>query len=782
MLKIIKKMICLTLVGGLMLTSVDVSSLAKAEEKEITQFMDCFIPTPIMSPDGELSKTCWGAKDVGPRDQYNGLEDMNLQIRNEDDPEHDYVYWDGGIIKNDENGKYYMFASRWDGTTGSHYNWINSEAVYAVSDNLYGPYIDKGLLWPDNRNGIGHNIFPFKLKDNDESGYKYGIIACESRPADIFVSKSLDGPWVYATNIEEWVDAEVIENGYKVDGYYDHIGGAKKRFNVKNTVIIVRPDGKYEAFTRDGDIALADNICGPWTIASKWTLDPDDLNLWDTIPGMRAEKMEDPIIWYADGLYHCVVNQWDTTYAVYLTSTDGITDWTIHPGMAYMPQEPFLKYENGTVCKWNKIERPNVYIENDEVVAMTFAVTDVAKWDENANDNHGSKIIVAAFDGKALNEYNKKENVIFKRNNEGLNAVADTNSQSWLENDGNESKDEYYKNYGKRNFMYVQKCLSGKLGEFAEYSNENGQRNAQDSKIAFIKFDLSDYKQEDIEYAELSLVYLGRTAGGDETDQLRVALAGSDWQEGTSNGEKEEGALCWYNQPEINYDADDVDNTTVLSEEFSTLLTPFEINIDITPIIENHDPNESEITLAINETKGQTLSFASKEMNGDCGPKLIIDGGYIAPTPEPTATPQNTNNPVVNETPAPVMSSQPPVSSDASGSNGNNIIKTKTFSVKGIKYKVIGSKGDLVTVTGMTGKKKIVNIPASVKYNNMTYKVARINKNAFKNAKNLTRVTIGKNVKKIGNKAFFGCKNLKKVVIKNKKVKIGKKAFAKTSL
>ena len=58
--------------------------------------------------------------------------------------------------------------------------------------------------------------------------------------------------------------------------------------------------------------------------------------------------------------------------------------------------------------------------------------------------------------------------------------------------------------------------------------------------------------------------------------------------------------------------------------------------------------------------------------------------------------------------------------------------------------------------------------------------VTAIDKNAFKGNKNITKVTIGKNVKSIGKNAFAGDKKLSRVIIKSKKLKkIGKNAFSR---
>lgn len=42
--------------------------------KETKAFIDYFMPTPIQ---GELTSKAWGAPQVGPRDQSNGLEDTS---------------------------------------------------------------------------------------------------------------------------------------------------------------------------------------------------------------------------------------------------------------------------------------------------------------------------------------------------------------------------------------------------------------------------------------------------------------------------------------------------------------------------------------------------------------------------------------------------------------------------------------------------------------------------------------------------------------------------------
>jgi len=67
-----------------------------------------------------------------------------------------------------------------------------------------------------------------------------------------------------------------------------------------------------------------------------------------------------------------------------------------------------FRYTDGTVNNWEFIERPTAYVENGHVTHFLFSVIDVGKGKDKSNDNHGSKIIVVPFDGKAFDEHMQK--------------------------------------------------------------------------------------------------------------------------------------------------------------------------------------------------------------------------------------------------------------------------------------------------------------------------------------------------------------------------------------
>jgi hypothetical protein len=319
--------------------------------------IDYFLPMPVR---GELTTNAWGAPNVLPRDPQNGLEDVTMK---------QWCYWDGKIIKGPD-GKFHMFASRWDQARG-HRGWGSSLAVHAVSDNVVGPYVDKGLCWPNDKGGKGHNVTALTLADG-----RYAVVVSETRPGDVFVSKSLDGPWEHLGSIT------VATNEFS---------GLGKMSNVS---VLLRPDGNFMIVARSGAIWMSKTgILGPYTVQGP--------SIYSNLSDLPKRNLEDPVVWYSGGLYHIVVNCWSARKAFHLTSADGINHW-VNRGLAYDPDRDFIRYTDGTVNHWNKIERPNVYLENGHVAYFTFAVLDVPKEQELPNDNHGSKVIVVPFDGVAF--------------------------------------------------------------------------------------------------------------------------------------------------------------------------------------------------------------------------------------------------------------------------------------------------------------------------------------------------------------------------------------------
>lgn len=88
----------------------------------------------------------------------------------------------------------------------------------------------------------------------------------------------------------------------------------------------------------------------------------------------------------------------------------------------------------------------------------------------------------------------------------------------------------------------------------------------------------------------------------------------------------------------------------------------------------------------------------------------------------------------------------------------------------------------VVSYTKPVKKTAEVTIPATVEAEGITYTVEEIGKGAFKNNGKLTKVTIGKYVKKINASAFYNCAKLKTVKMGASVSVIGDKAFYKCKM
>ena len=273
-----------TLIKSLVLISLTIGASSLAADKT---FIDYFLPTPVI---GALTTNTWGAPGILPRDPQNGLEDQSLKDlpldtnnATADASKKKWYYWDGQIIKSPA-GKYYMFASRWNQANG-HGGWGGSSAVYAVSDNLFGPYVDKGLVWPDVINGVagrGHNVTALVLPDG-----RYAVLISETRPGSVYISKSLEGPWEF--------QGPITFSTNKFSGISQRLGS--------NMSIMARPDGNFEIVQRSGLVLISTNgVMGPYAVQGR-SVYPR------TIDGKPVRNLEDPVVWYSGGLYHIVVNR-----------------------------------------------------------------------------------------------------------------------------------------------------------------------------------------------------------------------------------------------------------------------------------------------------------------------------------------------------------------------------------------------------------------------------------------------------------------------------------------
>jgi hypothetical protein len=327
-------------------------STATAQAAPAKTLIDYFLPTPIVCP---LTSNTWGAASVLPRDTCNGLEDAT---------DANWNYWDGKILLG-KDGKYRMYAGRWPQNKGFA-DWPQSVIVQATSSGtVIGSYV------PD-------TVTPFAGKEQNVTGMPLndGTFALLDSPGKVYTASSLDGPWASLGAITITANGSTISNA-----------------TTENQTIWQSADNSFLVISRTfQEMTSPKNIEGPYAIQA-------------TIPSLQSQGYEDPVVWCSGGQYHLVANMYNARKAMHFTSLDGIHNWT-NMGLAYDPTSDFVRYTDGTVNHWYKAERPGVVMQNGHVIAFTFAVIDVDKTLDLANDKHGTKIIVVPFDGVTFDHDN----------------------------------------------------------------------------------------------------------------------------------------------------------------------------------------------------------------------------------------------------------------------------------------------------------------------------------------------------------------------------------------
>ncbi|MCI5884196.1 MAG: cellulase family glycosylhydrolase [Eubacterium sp.] len=182
-------------------------------------------------------------------------------------------------------------------------------------------------------------------------------------------------------------------------------------------------------------------------------------------------------------------------------------------------------------------------------------------------------------------------------------------------------------------------------------------------------------------------------------------------------------------------------------------------------------------------------------------------GSSTEPTPSASATPSASSQPGSSTEPMPSASATPSVSSQpgssteptpsASANTQMQLPESESLNEKAVSpsgkiliakdapdmafcmSKIDGVEG--VELCSYNKNTSQITIPDKVTIGSKKYPVTSIAAKAFAGNKKLTKVVIGKNIRKVGAKAFYQCKNLKKITIKSKKLtmkRVGQKAFA----
>ncbi|MDR2982681.1 MAG: glycoside hydrolase family protein [Puniceicoccales bacterium] len=306
----------------------------------------------------------------------------------------DYIIWGASVIQGDD-GRYYMFASRWPKKTGMDCWVTNSEVVLASSDKLAGPYkYEQSVLpprGPEFWDGCAtHNPSIHKYKGQYVLFY-IGVRYYFSRPdgtqklsqenygkawnakrIGVATAPSPQGPWkrmekpILETNPDGW-DAAITSNPAAT------ILADGSVFLIYKSAPVPYPARLKNRALHFGAVR-ADNILGPY---KKLTEDR-----FIKING-RDASVEDPYIWHDGNNYLMVAKAMDRKLipagSGFMAWSKNGLDWTLtDPALAYNMS---VEWTDGTKTTLLKKERPQVFLEKGKTPRAVFFATRDKKGD-----------------------------------------------------------------------------------------------------------------------------------------------------------------------------------------------------------------------------------------------------------------------------------------------------------------------------------------------------------------------------------------------------------------
>ncbi|WP_339706295.1 alpha-L-fucosidase [uncultured Kriegella sp.] len=289
-----------------------------------------------------------------------------------------YYNWGPSIIKG-KDGKYHMFYSRWN-KKYKFTGWLtHSEIAHAVAKTPSGPWKFKEVVLRGRRNGkwdaitahnpkikyfggkyylyyISTNLGEKKYSEDDlvntaHTGYKHPnwSILRPNQRTGVAVSNTINGPW-------KRLDNPLIEPSGPITTLTVNPAVAQGK-DGKFYLVVKGDKPNVTGFIRNQAIAISDTPTGPFVIQENPVidyLDTEDMSIW-------YDKKRD----YFYGIFHA------HTFFGMVSSPDGV-HWSKATEYVLAPKD--IPLSDGGSIKPDRMERPFVYVENDEPQVLAMAV------------------------------------------------------------------------------------------------------------------------------------------------------------------------------------------------------------------------------------------------------------------------------------------------------------------------------------------------------------------------------------------------------------------------
>ena len=287
-----------------------------------------------------------------------------------------FFVWGGSAVEG-EDGRYHLFASRWNVEVG-FWSWLtNSQIVRASSDSPLGPFRFEEVVLPErdrtyfdammthNPTILSHEgvyylfytgtTYEFEKPkvEGDLTREQYFATRWNQR-IGLATSRSVFGPWIRA-------DEPLLEPR---PGKWDSL-------MTTNPAPAIREDGSillvYKSSNGDQaplllGVASAPGPAGPYT-----RLSDTPIKLRRTPSSSPDASIEDAFVWWNGLNYEMILKDLLGEVSgidgvgIHATSSDGVVWTASDPLLAY---DKTIRWDDGTVTKQANFERPQLLIEN----------------------------------------------------------------------------------------------------------------------------------------------------------------------------------------------------------------------------------------------------------------------------------------------------------------------------------------------------------------------------------------------------------------------------------
>ena len=266
-----------------------------------------------------------------------------------------YWVWGGSVIK--VGSTYHMFASRWPKDHEFPVDYFHSsEIVRATSKSIVGPYDFQEVIigerdssfWDSN---MAHNPTVHKIGDKYVLFYIGSDFTTMRKGSNRFLRRvgyatasKIEGPWLRAD--KPIIDQESNNPAVLVDGHQ---------------IKLLYRDEKLRVL-----LAESDRFNGPYKLLND--------NVWP------ESKIEDFYLFKMDNQTHIIcednvgVVTGHVRWGAHLYSEDGISNWKRYENTIAYDHD--IRYSNGSILHCTRRERPQLLIDNNQIVSIITAVFD----------------------------------------------------------------------------------------------------------------------------------------------------------------------------------------------------------------------------------------------------------------------------------------------------------------------------------------------------------------------------------------------------------------------